>query len=140
MSSTDPALVASELRVVLGQLIRRLRAENRLPLPHSTVLARLDREGTGSVSELAAAERIRPQSMAQTISELEADGLVTRTPDPTDKRRALIELTDEGRTTLRNDRRQRDGWLAQAILDQLDNDEQRTLTEAVAVLRRLAES
>ena len=140
MPSIDPALVASELRVVLGQLVRRLRAENRLPLPHSTVLARLDREGTSSVSELATAERIRPQSMAQTISELEAEGLVTRKPDPTDKRRALIELTDQGHATLQNDRRQRDGWLAQTIVEQLDDEAQTTLTNAVAIMRRLAES
>jgi DNA-binding MarR family transcriptional regulator len=140
MPTTDPALVASELRVVLGQLVRRLRAENRLPLPHGTVLARLDRCGTSSVSELAAAERIRPQSMAQTIVELEAEGLVTRKPDPNDKRRALVELTDQGHATLQNDRRQRDGWLAQAIVEQLTAEEQATLTEAVAVLQRLADS
>ena len=52
-TSTDPALLASELRVVLGQLIRRLRAEHRFPLSHGTVLGRLDREG--------AAERERPR-------------------------------------------------------------------------------
>ena len=37
------------------------------------------------------AERVRPQSMAQTIAELEADGLVDRTPDPNDRRQILIE-------------------------------------------------
>ena len=41
----DPARVASELRVVLGQLVRRLRAEHRFPLSQATVLGRLDREG-----------------------------------------------------------------------------------------------
>jgi DNA-binding MarR family transcriptional regulator len=138
--TVDPALVASELRGVLGQLIRRLRTENRLPLTQGAVLSRLDREGPRSVSELAVCERVRPQSMAQTVGDLERDGLVARSPDPSDGRRALVEMTPDGRTTLESDRVQREGWLAQAIVEQLSAEEQAALMEAVAVLRRLAES
>jgi DNA-binding MarR family transcriptional regulator len=136
----DAALVASELRGVLGQLIRRLRTENRLPLTQGAVLSRLDREGPRSVSELAVAERVRPQSMAQTVGDLERDGLVARTPDPSDKRRAVVGMTADGRATLKTDRVHREGWLAQTIVEQLSPDEQADLMEAVAVLRRLAES
>ncbi|SRR5271166_3407642 len=140
MPPIDAALVASELRVVLGQLVRRLRAENRLPLPQAAVLGRLDREGPSSVSELAIAERIRPQSMAQTVGDLEREGLLARRPDPDDRRRALVELTEQGRTTIQLDRRQREGWLARAIAEQLSVKEQASLRDAVAILRRLAES
>jgi DNA-binding MarR family transcriptional regulator len=135
----DSARLASDLRVVLGQLMRRLRAEHRFSLSHGAVLGRLDREGPRSVSELATAERIRPQSMAQTVSDLEADGLVARRPDPDDRRRAMVELTDSGRAVLAADRRQREGWLAQAIAEGLSEDEQQVLAEAVALLRHLAE-
>jgi DNA-binding MarR family transcriptional regulator len=137
---TDPALVASELRVVLGQLLRRLRAEHRFSLSQGSVLGRLDRGGAQSVSELAVAERVRPQSMAQTVAELETDGLVARRPDDTDRRRALVELTRQGRIVLEEDRRQREGWLATAIEGDLSAQEQAVLSEAVTVLRRLAES
>ena len=78
----DTARTASELRVVLGQLMRRLRAEHRFPFQHGAVLGRLDREGPASVSDLAVAEKVRPQSMAQTVGELEADGLVKRRAGP----------------------------------------------------------
>lgn len=137
---TDPALVASELRVVLGQLMRRLRAEHGFPLSHGAVLGRLDREGARSVSDLAAAERVRPQSMAQTVGDLEADELVERRPDPADRRRVLVELTRTGREVLAADRRHREGWLARGIADDLDREEQRVLRDAVELLRRLAES
>jgi DNA-binding MarR family transcriptional regulator len=140
VATVDTALVASELRGVLGALIRRLRSENRLPLTQGAVLSRLDREGPRSVSELAVTERVRPQSMAQTVGDLERDGLVVRTPDPSDKRRAVVEMTAGGRATLETDRAHREGWLAQAIVEQLSPDEQEVLMEAVAVLRRLAES
>lgn len=138
--TADPAAVASELRVVLGQLVRRLRAEHRFPLSHGAVLGRLDREGAAAVSDLAVAERVRPQSMAQTVADLEGDGLVARRPDPHDGRRQLVELTPEGRTTLEADRRHRVGWLARAIADDLDRDDQAVLSRAVELLRRLAES
>jgi DNA-binding MarR family transcriptional regulator len=136
---TDPALVASDLRVVLGQLMRRLRAEHRFPLSQGAVLGRLDREGPQSVSDLAAAERVRPQSMAQTVSDLEADGLVERSPDPHDKRRALVALTEQGNEALAADRRNRIGWLARAITEDLSGEEQAVLRDAVQLLRRLAE-
>jgi DNA-binding MarR family transcriptional regulator len=139
-SSVDVPLIASELRVVLGQLVRRLRVEHRFSLAYGTVLGRLDREGTSSTSDLAAAERVRPQSMAQTVGELEADGLVSRRADPADGRRALLELTDAGRCKLQADRQQREGWLAQAIAEGLSEQEQQALADAVPLLARLADS
>jgi DNA-binding MarR family transcriptional regulator len=136
----DVALSASELRVVLGQLLRRLRAEHQFPISQGTVLARLEREGPATTSALAAAERVRPQSMAQTIAELGAAGLVVRSPDPTDGRQILIELTERGRTTLAEERARREGWLANAIESELTEGEQETLLRALPILRRLAQS
>jgi len=65
---------------------------------------------------------------------------VARRPDPSDRRRALIELKPEGRDRLEADRRQREGWLAGAIRDQLTAEEQLLLRDAVELLRRLAET
>ena len=135
----DVALTASELRVVLGQLVRRLRAEHRFPLLHGSVLGRLDREGPSSVSDLATAEKVRPQSMAQTVGELESQGLVERRPDPEDRRRALVELTADGREALEADRRQRVGWLVSAI-EELPPEDQRALARATSIIGRVAES
>jgi DNA-binding MarR family transcriptional regulator len=137
--AVDTTRLASELRIVLGQLMRRLRAEHRFSLSQGAVLGRLDREGTRSIGDLAAAERVRPQSMTQTISDLEAEGLIARLADPADGRRILVELTEQGRRTLAADRLQREGWLARAIAEDLSSPEQRVLTQALALLRRLAE-
>jgi DNA-binding MarR family transcriptional regulator len=132
---------ASDLRIVLGELIRRLRVEQgRLPLIHGSVLARLEREGPATTSSLAAAEHVRPQSMAQTIAELEADGYVSRTPDPTDGRQILIAVSADGCTALAEDRARREGWLAQAIATELTPEEQDVIVRAVPLLRRLAQS
>ena len=138
-SSTTLVSTASELRIVLGQLVRRLRREYSFPIAQASVLSRLDRDGAQTTSALAAAERIRPQSMAQTLNELEAGGLVSRHPDQTDRRQILIELTERGHDRLREDRRRREGWLAEAIAT-LSPDEQRMLIDALPLLRRLAQS
>lgn len=138
--STTLVSTASELRIVLGQLVRRLRSEYTFPVAQASVLSRLDRDGAQTTSALAAAERIRPQSMAQTLLELEGDGLISRHADQNDRRQILIELTDRGHERLREDRRRREGWLAEAIATSLSAEEQRTLIDALPLLRRLAQS
>jgi DNA-binding MarR family transcriptional regulator len=137
--AVDPARLASELRLALGQLVRRLRVEHRLSFSHVAVLARLDREGTHSIGSLAAAERIRPQSMAQTIRDMESDGLIERRVDPADGRRSLVDMTAEGRDMLEEDRRRRQGWLTEALSRELNARERADLMTAVDLLRRLGE-
>ncbi len=136
---TDLAASASELRIVLGQLLRRLRVEHTFPISHGAVLGRLEREGPLTTSALAAAERMRPQSMAQVVSELLDDGFVLRRPDPSDGRRILVEVTEQGVRALHDDRDRRASWLAQAIEQEFDRDEREQLLGAIPLLKRLAE-
>ena len=130
---------AGELRLVLGQLVRRLRAEYSFPVAQASVLSRLDREGPQTASALATAERVRPQSMAQTLAELETAGLIERRPDPVDRRSSRIELTKEGRDRVLEGRGRREDWLAAAIATELSPEEQRTLLAAVPLLQRLTQ-
>jgi DNA-binding MarR family transcriptional regulator len=130
--------LAADLRTVIGRLIRRLRAENRFPLTQAAVLGRLGRDGPQCIGELAAGESVRPQSMSQTLAELEADRLISRSQDAADGRRTRIELTQQGRDALTEDRAKREGWLAEGIAE-FTSEERQALTEAVDLLRRLSE-
>jgi DNA-binding MarR family transcriptional regulator len=136
---TDSAALAAELRLAVGRIIRRLRAEHGFSLPQGTVLGTLDREGPQSISDLAAGAHMRPQSMAQTVHELEQRGLVERRPDPDDRRRAFVELTAAGREALAADRARREGWLAHALETELSEPERALLERAVPLLRRVAD-
>ncbi len=136
---TDSGPLAADLRIAVGSLIRRLRSENLFPLTQTWVLGRLDREGPASVSDLAQALRVRPQSMAQTIGDLEAEGMVERRPDPNDRRRALVSLTAPGRARIEEDRAVREGWLVKA-LEELPEDDRRTIARSVGILGRLADA
>jgi DNA-binding MarR family transcriptional regulator len=132
------APLATEVRVVIGRLIRRLRAEHQFSLTQAAVLGRLDREGPQCIGELATSESVRPQSMSQLLAELEAEQLVSRSPDLADGRRTRIELTDLGRVALKEDRARREGWLAEAI-SEFTPAEREVLAEAVELLARLSE-
>ncbi len=137
---TTTAELAHDLRETLGRLVRRLRAESDYPVTQMSVLGRLDRYGPASTSDLAAAERVRPQSMAQTVRELEAAGWVSRRPDPGDGRRAILSLTDDGVARLQANRAQREDWLTQALQRELEPAEIEQLSEAIALLRRLGDA
>jgi DNA-binding MarR family transcriptional regulator len=132
--------MARELRETVGRLIRRLRAEPGPPVAQMTVLSRLSREGAASVSDLAAAEKMRPQSMAPIVRDLEEAGLVQRRPDPDDGRRALVELTSAGVHTVGATRARREDWLTATLDEVLDAGEREQLQAALALLGRLADA
>jgi DNA-binding MarR family transcriptional regulator len=142
MQGTQPttAQLAHELRETLGRVVRRLRAEPGPPLAQFAVLGRLDREGPASISDLAAADRMRPQSMAQTVRDLEDAGYVSRRPDPQDGRRSFVELTPAGLEALRATRARREDWLNQTLERELDADERELVRRALGLLRRVADA
>ncbi|GLY67179.1 MarR family winged helix-turn-helix transcriptional regulator [Amycolatopsis taiwanensis] len=136
------ARLAGELRGLVGQLRRRLRQVDNagvLTPTQSAVLARLDREGPATQAQLAAAERVRQQSMAATLAALDQAGLLDRTRDPDDGRRVVISLSDVGRKTVRGLIQHREEWLAAALATGFTDDERRTIAEALPLLRRLAQ-
>lgn len=137
--SADTTPIASDLGLVIGRLTRRLRREHSFSMAQTAVLGRLDREGARTTSALALAERVKPQSMAQTLAELVGEGFVARRPDPDDRRQTLIELTPLGLETLERERARREGWLAQAIDETLSPEERELLAGVVPLLGRLAD-
>ncbi|WP_420991789.1 MarR family winged helix-turn-helix transcriptional regulator [Cupriavidus sp. 30B13] len=135
--------LAAELRVVLGRLTRRLREKSHfshLSWTQLRVLLRLEREGPATVSALARAEGMRPQSMGETVSVLKAAGLVSGAPDPTDGRQTVLSLTPACVEAVRAGRAAREDWLFHAIETRLAPAEREQLAAAVGLLARLVES
>ena len=81
---------------------------------------------------------MRPQSMAQTVRDLEDAGLVSRRPDPRDGRRSFVELTQAGVQTLHATRARREDWLTQTLDRELDAEERELLRRALTLLDRVA--
>lgn len=133
----------SDLRTVVGRLIKKLRKESatgrQLSLTERSVLFLLLQHKELLPSELATMEQITNQSMSTILSHLLELGYITRTASTTDKRKVLIALTTEGEKTLQQVRNERDQWLAKAI-DQTCNDaEKETIKQAIGILTRVVE-
>ncbi|MGF0117688.1 MarR family winged helix-turn-helix transcriptional regulator [Promicromonospora sp. Marseille-Q5078] len=140
--STDPALAAEaarELRSLVGRLRRRFieLSDNQELTPSQTaLLSRLAKHGPASPSALAAAERVRPQSLGATLGVLDVRGLVRRDPDPTDGRRQVVSLTDDGRAFVEGRREAGQEWLTHALQERLAAEELAAVTSVLALLDR----
>ncbi len=134
--------LAGELRVALGQAARRIRQERGaagLTDPQYNVLLWLTKKGPLTPGQLAEHERIQPPSMTRTVNGLVELGLVGKTEHPTDGRQVVVTLTDLGVAEVTETRRRRDAWLTQR-LQEMSPDERRLLTDAIELLRRIAQS
>ena len=138
-AALDQAQLANDLRTAVSHLIRRFRAEAELPIPQLQALGLIARLGPRTTSQLAAHERMRPQSMAQTVSQLEESGLVERQPDPADGRQQLITLTPRGEASIADFRRTAEAWVADAVQTRLSASEQAELARGVELLGRLVD-
>jgi DNA-binding MarR family transcriptional regulator len=120
--------------------VRQTRAEGELTMPENSALARLDRGGPATASELAKLEQISPQSMGTTLSALEARGLIDRRPDPADGRRVVLSVTDAGVETLRKRRTERTEQMARALSTGFTSAELEQLRAVAPLIERLAQS
>jgi DNA-binding MarR family transcriptional regulator len=137
------ASLAEELRVLIGKLNRRLREQAHigdLTWSQLLVITRLEREGPATVTTLAKAQGMRPQSMGANIAVLEAAGLVGGIPNPNDRRQTILSLTQACRDLLKTGRAAREDWLSRAIQTTLTPDEQAELARAVILLKRIADA
>jgi DNA-binding MarR family transcriptional regulator len=132
--------LAADLRALVAQLRRRLREESPplgLTPSEQAVIVRLNSQGPLTLTALALAEGMRSQSVGATVAALKARGLVVGTPDPTDGRQILLDLTDACRDLIQAHRTARDDWLSHAIAMRFTPEEQKAVTAGVDLLKRL---
>jgi DNA-binding MarR family transcriptional regulator len=142
-SQTDRAsALALEIRTLIGKLKRKLRDQaghEDFTSSQVSVLLRLETDGPATVSNLARAEAMRPQSMSAVIGPLETAGLVSGAPDPSDGRQTLLSLTKRCRELIHERRTAKQDWLTKTILAKLSAQEQERLAAALEILARLVE-
>lgn len=138
MTADDPA---ATLLVQLGRLVRVLRQE----APGATVgpggLAAMytlgQHEDGLRLGELAEVEGISAPSLTRIVHALEEQGLVTRAPDPQDRRAQRVTLTTAGTAMIESGTSARLTALRRRF-DALEPAQQRAIADALPALEVLA--
>jgi DNA-binding MarR family transcriptional regulator len=122
-------------------LAARARAERPGTLTTTTVavLGQLSRHGAMTAGEMATRLHQTPQALTRTFAALQEQGFVERTPDPDDRRQALLSITPEGREALGEDMSPRDAWLTAVMAAELTEAERDLLVVASRLMLRLAD-
>lgn len=133
----DP--VSAFLRAVMT-LSRRIRAERpagALSLSGLGILGSLYRHGPLVATQLAAEERLAPQSLTRLLADLEEGGLIERTRSDVDRREITIAITPKGRQVLMDDMSARRSWLAANLKAALTPEERDAIFAASAAMLKL---
>jgi DNA-binding MarR family transcriptional regulator len=136
--------LASDLRMALGRISRRLRklyteAESGVSFLSLAVMNRIDRDGPTSPGNLASDEGVTSAAVAACLTSLENAGLIKREPDASDGRRVVVSLTQAGKQTLR---RRDEASVARlsTVLRTFSAHERQAMAAAVPLLEKLAAS
>jgi DNA-binding MarR family transcriptional regulator len=135
----DQALDPDRLATVIedfNAVFIRLPSVQRLNFSSLSVLHSLSRGGPMRLTDLVATEQIKRPALTSLVSKLEKAGLMSRRPDPSDGRAALLSVTSAGEMVVRSRHADRVVMLTR-LTDQLDDRERAVLVEAQEVLSRL---
>ncbi|MEU2549561.1 MarR family transcriptional regulator [Streptomyces roseolus] len=107
MSAPDPDGLLAEQLLRLTRRLHRIQKRHLEPVGITPAQSRLLRtvahygDAPPRMADLAARLEVVPRAVTSLVDGLEAAGRVRRVPDPSNRRVIRIELTDEGRATLR---------------------------------------
>ena len=131
----DDLELLSILRRAARMTFRNGSGRPRSPFGHA--LEQLARGDGMRQSELADALGVRAASLSEMLSKMEARGLVTRTPDETDRRRVIVRLTPEGEA-LRAKRQAGRARHAEELFGALSETEKQTLARLLETVMKSA--
>ena len=139
---SDIAATADRLRLLVGKLRRKLQEQaspGDFTPSQIAVVSRL-LTGPATLSELARAEGMRPQSMSAIIAALEQARLVSGAPHPTDGRQTVLSVTDSARASIEANRAAKNDWLSRSIASHYSDAERAELIRGIDLLARLLEA
>ena len=131
---------STRLAVAIGRINRRIRP-TRDGISHGLVsaLGSVVRVGEIRPGDLARLEAVAAPTMTRIVSDLEAKGLITRRPDPSDGRSFFVVATPAGVDLVRRARFERAERLS-ALLDALPPEQRATVEAAIDALENASRS
>ncbi len=130
--------VVTRLRRVLRASIRSDYPWEALPMAQVEILQRLRDEPGLRVNDLAARHRLANNTVSVLVQQMVVADLITRTPDPADRRAVRLNLTPAGLQMLGDWQRAHERRLESA-LDRLDTSDRSAVLAALPALSRLVD-
>jgi DNA-binding MarR family transcriptional regulator len=131
-----------EIRLTIQRLARRIRSmqvDESVTEGQRSVLFALFNLGPQTLGSLSEHERVTPPSMNRTINALVESGFVTRVGAQDDGRKVSIDLSDAGRTFIKETKRKRDAWFTQQLAG-LTPEQRSIIDQSATILREIADS
>jgi DNA-binding MarR family transcriptional regulator len=131
-----------ELRRQVNRVIRQHTLDSwvklSLTIPQLKSLFYISRHGKVNPSGLASGIRVTPANVTGIVDRLVEQGLLTRTPDPDDRRISWLTVTDKGKILI-SDLREGRAKEMHEILDKLTEEELLIVARGFELLARAAE-
>ena len=131
-----------ELRRQVNRVLRERTLDSwvklSLTIPQLKSLFYISRHGKVNLSGLASGIHVTQANVTGIVDRLVEQGLLTRTPDPDDRRISWLRLTDKGKMLINNLREGRAKEMHK-ILDKLTEEELSVVARGFDLLARAAE-
>lgn len=119
-----------------SQLQSRLTAEFGMSLARFDMLSQLERAAAGlTMTELSRQMMVSNGATTSLVDRLAEDGLLQRSPHPSDRRTTIISLTDAGRARFLEIAREHEGWVI-GLLDGLSAEAKAELLSGLGALKQ----
>lgn len=117
-----------------NQVRSRLRQDFKTTLPRFDLMAQLERNPNGlRMNQISQRLMVSGGNVTGITDQLEKEGLVVRTPDPSDRRVVTVKLTESGLRKFRQIAGRHEEWIIQAF-EGLTREEKQTM---FALLKKL---
>jgi DNA-binding MarR family transcriptional regulator len=133
--------LAHAIRDFVTRMQRRLRKQvsnpHQLSVAEVRVLSTLLELRNPQPSTMCEQLRISSQFMSQVLNRLQDLGYIERMPDPSDRRKTQVILTEEGKIRISDSRVERESWLYEKISDNFSGEDRETMRKAMSMLSTL---
>lgn len=120
-------------RMIDRESARHLQSQAGLTLAEWRVLAFVGTTGLTSAAEVCAAFQVDRAEVSRAVARLEQAGLIVREPEDGNRKRLLLQLTDQGTALFRKTRQERVAYFAKITAD-LTVEQRRSLEELINVV------
>lgn len=130
---------AFQLHSAVLHLMRRIRHEDDalgISAPRLSALSTVAFGEPRTIGQMASMEQVKPPTMTRMVAALEAEGLIRRWSDTSDRRVVWVEATSKGRSVIERGRERRVAFLA-AHLTELDQSDLRALARASELMHEI---